>query len=205
VNKVEMMEDLIRGRRSVRRYRRDPVPPEVIDRLLELATWAPSAANRQDWEFVVVSSPETKGAMAAAVREEWEGMLSVAEAESLASELRHYVRNFDWFSFAPVVIVVTTKSPESYLDFLCGHRAGAVHGGAVSAAMAAQNLMLAAHAMGLATCCLTGPVGAEERLRRILGLGNRRDLVCLLTLGYPAEEPEPPPRKPASDVSRSVE
>ena len=198
---ADALARVIRNRRSVRLYRREAVPPEMIEHLLELATWAPSAANRQDWEFVVVSSAETKGAMAAAVREEWDRMVAGPEVESFGREIRAYARNFDWFAFAPVVIVVTARTPEMFLDSICGPKASAVHGSSTSAAMAAQNLMLAAHAMGLATCCLTGPVAAEEKLKKLLGLGQRRELVCLITLGYPAETPQAPSRRPVTDIA----
>jgi nitroreductase len=204
VNVSEVMEHVIRTRRSVRIYGREAVPLDAIDQLIELATWAPSATNRQDWEFVVVTSTDLKGEMVAAVRETWDELILLPEVESLRGGMRMYTHNFDWFSFAPVVIVVTARTPEKFLQYLCGSKSSVVHGSIVSAAMAAQNLMLAAHAMGFATCCLSGPVVAEERLKKLLRIGERRELVCLITLGYPAEVPEPPPRKPVSEISRSV-
>jgi nitroreductase len=55
--------DLARRRRSVRRYRSDPVPPELLDQVLEAGLWAPSAVNTQPWEFIVVTDPAVKQAL----------------------------------------------------------------------------------------------------------------------------------------------
>jgi len=52
------LSDAIKGRRSIRRFKPDPVPKEVIEKLLELAQWAPSAMNRQDWRFIVLQGPQ---------------------------------------------------------------------------------------------------------------------------------------------------
>ena len=57
-------EKTIRARRSVRRYRPDAVPRELIERVLDAARWAPSAANRQPWHFVVITQPERRAALA---------------------------------------------------------------------------------------------------------------------------------------------
>jgi nitroreductase len=131
-------------------------------------------------------------------------LLSNPDAGGAAEGLRDYAKHFDWFARAPVVIAVSTRRPESFLTTLCGEDAIAVQGGAVSAAMAAQNLMLAAHAMGLGTCCLTGPLAAGSRLKEILRLGVRRELVCLITLGYPEGESAAPGRRPVDEIMRYV-
>jgi nitroreductase len=65
--------------------------------------------------------------------------------------------------------------------------------------------MLAAHALGIGSCCITGPLAAQEALRKLLGLGRRRKIVCLVALGYPAEEPEAPLRKPVERIAKYIE
>ncbi len=201
----EALEEVIRGRRSVRQYREDPVPENMILRLVEDAAFAPSAGNRQDWEFTVLTKRPIKERMADAVRESWSRMLSDPNAGGAAESLGDYTRHFDWFARAPVVIAVSARRPEAFLTALCGEDAAAVYGGTVSAAMAAQNLMLSARAAGLGTCCLTGPLAAGKSLKQILHLGNRREIVCLITLGYPAEEPAAPSRRPIGEIMRTVE
>lgn len=202
---LEPLARILRQRRSVRHYTSEPVPALVIAQLVEAASYAPSAGNRQDWEFTIVTSDAAKEAMAGAVRQCWAELLSDPDASGAAEGLREYARHFDWFARAPVVIAVSTKRPDAFFSALCGEAAGSVQGGAASAAMAAQNLMLAAHAMGLGTCCLTGPLAAGNRLKEILKLGNRRELVCLITLGYPAQEAVAPGRKLVGEIMRYVE
>lgn len=199
------VERLLRERRSVRQFAGTPVDLALVTRLLSAAAWAPSPSNRQAWGFTVVVSPALRQQIAAAVHERWQGILDQAAASAVGDELRDYARNFDWFGAAPVVIVVSTREPEAFLGHLLGARAMDVAGGRVAAAMATQNLMLAAHAAGLGTCCLTGPLAAEDELKRLLGLGKRQSLVCLVALGYAAGGVSASPRKPVNDVMRIME
>ena len=62
---MELLE-AIRTRRAIRRFKKEPVPPELIEKLLEAARWAPSAMNSQPWEFIIVTNPETKARMSRA-------------------------------------------------------------------------------------------------------------------------------------------
>lgn len=199
------LDQIIRTRRSVRRFRPDPIDTGLIRRLIETATWAPCAGNRQDWEFSVVSSPGLKQELAAAVRDRWQSILSGPDAGGAAEELQAYARYFDWFWQAPVVIAISARAPEAVFRHLLGAQAADVCGARTSAAMAAQNLMLAAHAGGLATCCLNGPVAAAETMKTLLALGRRADIVCLIAMGWPDESPAPPPRKPVEEVTRFYE
>lgn len=190
------------ARRSVRRFRAEPVPAPLLGALLEAAAWAPSAGNRQDWQFTVVTADDTKAAMARCVRERWAGLVAACDSEAVREELGRYAGNFDWFAAAPVVIAASTRGPETFLAHLLGVDAAPVAGARTSTAMAVQNLLLAAHAAGLGGCCLTGPVAAAAELRNLLGLDRRQELVCLVAIGYPAEQPAPPPRRPADDIVR---
>lgn len=202
---LDKVERLLRERRSVRQFAETPVDPALVTRLLAAAAWAPSPSNRQAWSFTVVASATLRQQMAAAVHERWQGLLDQAAESAVVDELRDYVRNFDWFGAAPVVIAVSTREPEAFLGHLLGARATDVAGGRVAAAMAAQNLMLATHAAGLGTCCLTGPLAAEDELKRLLGLGKRQSLVCLVAVGYPSSVPSASTRKPVNDVVRTAE
>jgi nitroreductase len=122
----------------------------------------------------------------------------------IKEELEKYAKNFDWFSHAPALIVISAKRPEAFLSNLLGEAAEDVAGTEISAAMAAQNLMLAAHSFGIGSCCVTGPLAAQEALKDLLGLGKRRKIVCLVVLGYPAEQPEPPLRKPVEKIAKYI-
>ena len=194
---------VLRARRSVRSFLDTPVEMGVLKKLVEAAAWAPSAGARQDWEFTVVTAPEVKMRMVEAVRARWNTLLEENEGSS-ADVLREYAGNFDWFAAAPAIVAVSAARTESFLQHLLQDNAVLVAGRIASAAMAAQNLMLAAHACGLGSCCLTGPLAAHEALMEILQLGKRRQLVCLIALGYPAAQPSPPARKPLEQIMRII-
>lgn len=197
--------DLARSRRSTRLFAPGGISREVLERLVDAARWAPSAGNLQDWGFTAVRSRVVIERMAGAVRRRWEELLSGLGEASGAAELRSYAENFLWFERAPAVVAVSAKRTETFLNHVLGDRAQAVSGRALSAAMAAQNLMLAAQTEGLATCCLTGPIAAEEELKELLGLDRRQSLVCLIAVGFPAEPPLGVPRKPVDRILRFID
>ena len=205
MNQTEAFLELARGRRSIRKFRQDPLPREALRRIIEAASWAPSASNRQDWEFRVVTSASVKEKMQDIVRSRWESVLDKSRSEVIKEELQKYVSLFDWFSHAPALIIISAKRPESFLYHILGDAAGDVAGTDISAAMAAQNLMLAAHASGIGSCCVTGPLAAQEELKELLEIGKGRKIVCLIALGYPAEQPEAPLRKSVERVSKYIE
>ena len=194
----------IAGRRSVRRFLDTPIPSARMEALITAACAAPSASNRQDWLFTLVTRAETRRALAAAVAACWERLVADCGSETIAEAVKGYATNLAWFDRAPVVVVLSCRRPEAFLEEMLGPRAWAVAGTHTSAAMAAQNLLIAAHALGLGACCLTGPLAAEAELKAVCGLGERRHLVCLVALGYPAEAPEAVPRKPLAHVMRVI-
>ena len=81
-------EKIIRERRSIRKFRPDPVPEKTILELVELASWAPSAGNRQDWFFSVARSPELIRKMADLVKEKWQRIISENSSSGRFSKAR---------------------------------------------------------------------------------------------------------------------
>jgi coenzyme F420-0:L-glutamate ligase / coenzyme F420-1:gamma-L-glutamate ligase len=192
----------LRSRRSIRRFRNEPVEDNLLARLIEAATWAPSAGNRQDWFFDVVTSPDVKRKLGKAVDRRWREIIRDNRDSGYIEEVERYAAHFASFVSAPVAIIVSARRPDSFQCHLLGEDASATTGSACSAAMAAQNLMLAAHALGLGTCCMTGAVAARTELAAILETDAKREIVCLIALGWPDEEPAPPQRRPVKEIAR---
>jgi len=190
----------IRSRSSIRRFQAVPVARELVEQAVELAAWAPSASNRQDWLFAAVTSGSVKHAMAEAVRARWSAILGQHEDSGVFAEMRRYTESFGDLEDAPVVIAIAARAPGALQRQMAGESARTVAGSFASAAMAAQNLMLAAHSLGLGTLCLTGALVAEDELKKILGLGAREEMVCLMKMGWPAETPAAPARKPLASI-----
>jgi F420 biosynthesis protein FbiB-like protein len=175
----------MKGRRSVRRYAEQPIAPELVQRLLEAAIWAPSAHNRQPWRFAVLSSAEARCALAAAMGERLRADLT---ADGAAPELieRDVSRSYSRISGAPLAIMVclSMADMDRYPD---GRRNEAEYIMAVqSVAMAAQNLLLAAHAEGLGACWMCAPLFCPDVVRNALNLPADWQPQALITLGYPA-------------------
>lgn len=204
MNAEEFLE-VIRARRSIRRFRAEPVGRALIERLIEHAAWAPSAGNRQDWTFLVVTRAELRRALGDAVARRWAEVFVANRDCGGIEEIERHAPYFSAFAAAPVVIAVACREEDEFQRQLLGPDAEAVFGGTASAAMAAQNLMLAAQALGLGSCCFTGALAARSELGQLLGLPRRCKLVCLIGVGVPAERPAPPPRKPLAEIVRFVE
>ncbi|MBO9309444.1 MAG: nitroreductase family protein [Chloroflexi bacterium] len=176
---------IIESRRSVRRYTEQPIAPELVQRLLKAAIWAPSAHNRQPWRFVVLSSAEVRCKLAAAMGERLRADLT---ADGAAPELieRDVSRSYSRISGAPVAILVclSMADMDRYPD---ERRSEAEYIMAVqSVAMAAQNLLLAAHAEGLGACWMCAPLFCPDVVRNVLNLPADWQPQALITLGYPA-------------------
>jgi len=178
---------LIRGRRSIRRYQERDVPVELVWRVLEAAHWAPSAHNRQPWRFAVIPRGPRRERLARAMAERWitdlvQDGVPPQEAHARAE------RSFRRLTQAPVLILValTMKDMDRYPD---ARRQAAEHTMAVqSVAMAGQNLLLAAHHYGLAACWLCAPLFAGDLILSLLQLPSDWEPQGFVTLGYPAEE-----------------
>lgn len=179
--------DAMRSRRSIRRYLERPVPRDVLDRLLEAARWAPSAHNRQPWRLVVITDPARRASLAQAMGESFRRDLE-ADALSPDEVNRQVARSYERISRAPAVIVLclSMADMDRYPD---ARRQQAEWVMAVqSAALAAQNLLLMAHAEGLGACWMCAPLFCPEVVRAELSLPEDWEAQALLTVGYPAEQ-----------------
>jgi len=163
--------EAIKGRRSVREFKPDPVKDEDLKRILEAGRWAPSAGNCQPSEFVVVKDPTVKRRLATAALEE----TFIAEA--------------------PVVIVVCVNVPRTSWRY--GRRGEELYCIQDTAA-ATQNMLLTAYSLGYGTCWVGAfdDDAVAEVIRVPLGVRP----VAIIPLGRPAERPSPPSRRPLSEI-----
>lgn len=181
--------DFLRTRRSVRSFEPSPVTAEVVERLLEAATWAPSAHNRQPWRFVIIEHPDTKERLASAMGEQLRRDLA---ADGLSSEVieKDAARSYKRITAAPLLVLLclTMADMDRYPDERRGRNEAIM--AIQSTAMAGQNLLLAAHALGLGACWLCAPLFCPDVVRRALDLPEDWQPQGLITIGYPAETKE---------------
>jgi F420 biosynthesis protein FbiB-like protein len=179
----------IMTRRSIRRYRPDPVPRQMIEMLLQAAIWAPSAHNRQPWRFCVVEDAGIKESLARAMGERLRRDLEADGVEEhiiTADTGRSYAR----ITSAPIVIALclSMSDMDIYPDAQRAQNEYVM--AAQSAAMAGQNMLLAAQDAGLGACWLCAPLFCPEVVRAALDLPEDWESQALITLGYPAETRE---------------
>ncbi|MEA1905220.1 MAG: nitroreductase family protein [Candidatus Hadarchaeota archaeon] len=163
--------EAIKQRRSVRRFKSDPVKEEDLRKILDAARWAPSAGNMQPLELVVVKDEEAKQRLARA-----------SPDHSFIAE-------------ASVVIVVCANVPRTTRRY--GHRGARLYVVQDTAA-AAQNIHLAAYSLGYNTCWV-GAFDDEE-VARVIRVPDSVRPMTIIPLGRPAEEPHPPSRLPLDEI-----
>ncbi|MEU8579919.1 nicotinate-nucleotide--dimethylbenzimidazole phosphoribosyltransferase [Streptomyces abikoensis] len=177
---------VMRERRDIRKgFRRDPVPPEVLLRVLEAAHTAPSVGHSQPWDFVVIRSAETRKAMhelVARQREAYAKSLPKARAKQF-KELK-----IEAILDTPVNIVVTADPTRGGRHTLGRHTQPQM--APYSSALAVENLWLAARAEGLGVGWVS--FFDEREMVRALGLPEHLEVVAYLCVGYVDEFPDEP-------------
>jgi nitroreductase len=168
--------EAIKGRRSIRKYKPDPIPEEKMRALVEAVRWAPSWANTQCWEVIIVKDPKVKNELATTLSKTNPALSSVTEA--------------------PLVIVLCGKKGVS----------GFKKGEAMTSrgewlmfdtGIVMQNLCLTAYSLGLGTVVVG--LFDHKRVEEILGVPPNVEVVAMTPLGYPAAEGSAPKRKEISE------
>lgn len=195
---------LIASRRSIRRYRHEAIPPEVVDQILGCALNAPSAHNRQPWRFAVLRALEPKVRLANAMGERLRAD-RLRDGDSPVAVEADVARSLARISGAPVVVLVATTQVDmdAYPD--ASRREAEKVMAIQSTAMAVQNLLLAAHAAGLGACWMCAPLFCPDTVRAVLGLPADWQPQAMVTLGLPASAGKPYSRRHLSQVVRYVE
>ncbi len=185
----ESLFETIASRRSIRRYRPDPVARTLIESILQAAIWAPSAHNRQPWRFGVVDSVERKDQLARAMGARLRRDLENDQAPADLIE-KDTARSYARITGAPVIIVLCLSMVDMDRYDDQQRNLNEYIMAAQSAAMAGQNLLLAADIAGLGACWMCAPLFCPDVVRDVLDLPDDWQPQALITLGYPAETRE---------------
>jgi nitroreductase len=179
--------EVVLKRRSIRKFRDDVVPDEVLERVLEAGRWAPSAGNSQPWHFIVVKSDEAKGKITEACtrssKKAWAGF-SPERARYLAERGGTWDKSY--MKRVPVLVAVCYSVPNGMREELA----------LASVWMAVENMLLAATNEGLGSCVYTVYDDEEENvLKEILQVREQYRITTIIQLGYASTEPATPSRK----------
>lgn len=185
--KAAELSQLLRKRRSLRRYHADAVPREYIEQILDAAVWAPSAHNRQPWRFVVISRAETKARLA---REMGAKLRSDLTADNVPQAVidADVGRSCQRITAAPLLLLLcmSLQDMDVYGD---GRRDAHERTMAQqSAAMAGQNILLMAASLGLGACWMCAPLFCQSLVASVLDLPADWQPQGLITLGFPAQQ-----------------
>lgn len=204
--------DCIDTRKTIRKYS-DYIPStDEIKRIINSARLAPSAVNAQNWKFLAVYNNEAKEKMAQAVLDKYDEIISKID-EKTAQNVSRYKGHSAFFKEAPVVIVCVETNAPSFLggvleeakytkEEIANMRPDSY---LLSMGGAIENMILSAHALGLASCWMVAPVIASEEFKRILNLQDTDRITTLLAIGKPASDnPNRMPKKTLDEIMEIV-
>lgn len=186
---MDRVLQVIRERRSVRRYTSDPVDDATVDELLDAAIWAPSAINAQPWAFGVIRDRACLESYADRAKAIYLTDPPVAELAATPAPVLRHLREvlsqpgYDVFHGASTLITIYATAP----------------GGVPDCYLAGENLMLAACAIGLGTCPigLSLPLMNQRDVKDELGVPASVVAALPIVVGHPAERPHATARNPA--------
>lgn len=171
---------VIKGRRSIRKFKAAQIPDSALQEILDCALLAPNARNQQKWHFTVIQKNDMLDMIANMMKE---NMMN-SGVEFLMEKAKD--PNFDPFGGASTLILITADKTARFVEIDC--------------AAAAENIMIASESLGLgshimASTELIFKSEESEELKRKLGIPEGYDHICAIALGYKDEEPLAKPRR----------
>jgi coenzyme F420-0:L-glutamate ligase/coenzyme F420-1:gamma-L-glutamate ligase len=197
---MSYVTDAIKKRRSIRKYSSRRVSAEILSEILEAARWAPSAHNAQPWRFIVLINKAVKQDLAKAMANAW---IADMIKDGMPMEVRENMikASVERFTRAPV-LVVACLSMEDMVKYVDKPRQKYERDLAVQSLGAAiQNVLLSAHSKNIGACWFCAPTFCKETVRKVLKIPKNVEPQALITIGYAAEKPSAPSRKPFQSYS----
>lgn len=196
--------DLVGNVRAMRRLKPDPVPFELIEKVLTAGVQAPSGQNLQPWAFVVIGDPERKKwfaeRYAAALEPRFGPLTDPARRESAGRQMRAIYYQIDHMHEAPYLILVCGKRdwpfkvPQSERVGLAPPNYGAVY-------PCVQNMLLACRALGLGAALTTMHQVFEDELHEYFEIPDEYGVVVTMPVGWPIGKFGPVSRRPALETT----
>jgi len=204
------MLEWLRSRRSVRTFTDQPIARDVLVRVLDAATTAPSSTNRQPWRFAVITSRSIRAQLVDAVARKTAEMKAIIARSHHAEDFGNYG---DFFheplaGAAAIVILQYREYPDLIANLIesgggdprAFSTASAMQAELCSTSAAIMALLLQAHAEGLGACMMAGPMVARAEICALLGIAEPWRMVGAIALGHPAGATPVCGRKPLDRV-----
>lgn len=203
MNLMEAMSTL----RAVRRLKPDPIPEEVLDRVLQAAAWAPTGGNAQPWRIVLVRDAAKKKRLGELYAEQWDifakgyqaNVDGLPEADKAQEQRNLNAGNYlaEHFHEAPVIAIFCFNPKMMAITDIKLDRVSVVGGGSVYTAV--QNLLLSARAEGLGCVLTTLLCICEPEVRALLDIPEPWGTAAAIPLGYPVGKGHGPIRRRSTD------
>ncbi len=206
---LDKFVELAKKRRSVRKFKSDPIPDGVVEKVLEAAHWAQSGANAQPWEFIVIRDRKTINKMADILTEFMKNTVWPIE-KTRVREVRHRMlidgpdEAPPGWRDAPVVIVCcgdprTTQASVLVSQYL-PHEGGTGAHSLKNMANATQILHLAVTSAGLGSQWVSISYGIERQLKELLGVPDQIIIHTIVPIGHPAYQTGPGVRRDLKEI-----
>ena len=192
--------ECLENRQSIRKFTQAPISDILIQRILSTAIRAPSAHNRQPWRFIVLKSRQAREAFARGMGQEYRHDL-VAEGHNDADVNRHVARSISRIISAPAAVLICLDYPKLDGEDSTKLYSAEYAMGIQSVAMAGENILLAAHLVGLGAVWLCAPLFAKAIIHKVIDIPQAWDPQGLILMGYPESVPLKKTRQPLHEVS----
>jgi nitroreductase len=206
------LRDMFQTRRSIRKWKPDAIPEELIVQAIEAAGYSPNSGGRQPYHCYVITNPVKIVEIAAAVQSVTDYLAALCRSDADLSAVERWRLNSGFFAQAPLLIAVSASIYQSISDKLQVeniedprvreiNRCRQIASSRVQTVGAfVDHLLLGLHALGLGAVWMAGPTQAKKEVEAIVGMGENEDFIALIPVGYPDEQPVAPTRKPLSEI-----
>ncbi len=176
------LDACIAGRRSIRSYKDQAVPKDVVNKILSAGSWAPSGMNTQPWRFTIIEDRETINSLSRRTKELVKQRMPLPENLQAAFKSDRDVV----FYGAPLLIFISVQKKEEWRTV-----------NLLDSGLAAQNMFLAAYQAGLGSCFIgfASFLNQDPKVLAEIGIPEDHELVAPLIFGYPNETPVPESRE----------
>jgi nitroreductase len=192
----ESLLELVKSRRSTHRYKPDPVPDDYVDKIIELALWAPSGANSQPWEFIVVKKNDLRESIVKYFKEQGEIAYKVEQTRAPDKRFPAFIKppqGTPGFAVAPVFILLCgdPRTKEAYPLKAKLDRGQSNYYSSLASAFLYMHLAAATLGLGSQWVSASALDLMQSRLKVLLEIPIELEIYDMMALGYPASEPKP--------------
>jgi putative NAD(P)H nitroreductase len=183
----ECLYSICQDRHSTRKFSSKPVPPVLIDKIIDLASLAPYASNKKNWQIRIVNDKTTIQKMADIVKQAGKNI-----AESVRSDFQEnftsYLQNFIHFQTASVLLIPTFREVHPIANMMGKDESSFSQwerdNSVKSISCVCMLILLAAQSLGLASCYMTGPLIADQEISELIQIKPGQRMAAIIPIGY---------------------